>query len=199
MQARLVPATKTPRATRVTLTIQRRRLAGCVMVGYFVLYAAAGVVSTPALRSGAGFVVAQEAGRAPVKSGRRELGTLSCPVVYGRVEKMPRRLSVVLSLWVSVALLISTLAVCNAHLPAEQHPDCGQCLAAAASRRDDGPPIPTGPHHCSTHPCAHLHAPFLPIQRIALPSPTCAARLFSSSPTLQGHDLLPPLLKPPQV
>lgn len=114
---------------------------------------------------------------------------------------MPRRLQVFLSLLISVAVLLSTLAVCDAHLFADQHPDCGQCLAIAssASRRDEATPTPTGPHHCPAHPCAHLHAPFLPVKGIAVPSPARAARLSPAASTLEGQDPFPPPSRPPQV
>jgi hypothetical protein len=107
---------------------------------------------------------------------------------------------ILLSFFISLALLASTLAVCNAHISVTEHSDCAQCLAASSSRREDGMPThqPAGPHHCPDHPCAHLHASFLAESNTGLP-PLPASWFFLSPLTLQWQELPPTLLRPPKA
>jgi hypothetical protein len=107
---------------------------------------------------------------------------------------------ILLSFFVSLALLASTLAACNAHLSATEHPDCVQCLAASSPRREDGMPIhlPVGPHHCPDHPCVHLHALFLVESGTMLPS-LVVSWFFLPPLALHGQELSLGLLRPPQA
>jgi hypothetical protein len=113
---------------------------------------------------------------------------------------MQRLQSLLLSLLVSVAFLASTLAVCNSHIAATEHPDCAQCLVASSSRRGDGMPIhlPAGPHHCPDHSCVHLHMPFLMSKSMMLPS--LMASWFLSLPLARyEREISSSILRPPQA
>ena len=113
---------------------------------------------------------------------------------------MRRLRRIVLSLFVSLAFLASTLAVCNAHLSAAEHPDCPRCLMISTSRRENGAPahLPAGPHHCPDHACAHLHAPFMVDSGMEL-TPPVASWFFLTSPHTHGRELSRALLKPPRA
>jgi len=107
---------------------------------------------------------------------------------------------ILLNLFISLALLASTLAVCNAHISVTEHPDCTLCLVTSSSRREDGMPghLPVGPHHCPDHPCVHLHAPFLAESGTVLPS-LVASWFFLPPTALHERELSLGLLRPPQV
>ena len=105
-----------------------------------------------------------------------------------------------LSLLVTLTFLVSTLAVCNAHLSAREHPDCARCLVASTSRRDDGMPVhlPVGPHHCPDHACGHLHLPFLVDGNVGL-IPLITSRFFLDVTATGGREPLHALLRPPRA
>ena len=107
---------------------------------------------------------------------------------------------ILLSLSVSLAFLASTLAVCNAHLSATEHPDCARCLMASTSRREDEAPahLPVSPHHCANHACAHLHAPFIVDSGAMLP-PLMVSWFFLTPPALHGRESSLRILRPPQA
>lgn len=105
-----------------------------------------------------------------------------------------------LSLFVSLTFVASTLAVCNAHLSVAEHPDCAHCVVASSSRRDDGTPghVPAGPHHCPEHACGHLHASFIMGSGIELP-PLVAFCFVLAPPLVHEREPLLSLLRPPQA
>lgn len=114
---------------------------------------------------------------------------------------MQRLPCVLFSLFVSLVLLASMLAVCDAHFSATEHPDCcAYCAVASSSRREDGgsAPVPVGPHHCPDHLCAHLHAPFVVESSLTLPL-LVSSRVFLASPPFSAHPWADDLLRPPQV
>src|SRR5262249_46642883 len=107
---------------------------------------------------------------------------------------------IVLSLLVSLVFFTSTLAACNAHLSATEHPDCTRCLMVSMPQQGDEAPIhlPTSPHHCPDHPCGHLHAPFILNNSAVFPS--LVTHWFFFTPLdLHGRELPLGLLRPPQT
>jgi hypothetical protein len=113
------------------------------------------------------------------------------------MRRLPRLL---LSLFVSLAFLVSTLAVCNAHLSATEHPDCTRCLTASTSRREDGAPVhlPALPHRCPDYACVHLHVPFI-IDSSGELTPSVASWLFLMALPAHGQESSRALLRPPQA
>jgi len=113
---------------------------------------------------------------------------------------MQRLQRIVLSLLVSLVFFTSTLAACNAHLSATEHPDCTRCLMVSMPQQGDEAPIhlPTSPHHCPDHPCGHLHAPFILNNSAVFPS--LVTHWFFFTPLdLHGRELPLGLLRPPQT
>lgn len=113
---------------------------------------------------------------------------------------MRRPQLLVCTLFVGVTLLVSTLAVCDAHVSPAEHPDCARCVVATSSRREDGTPghVPAAPHHCPEHACGHLHAPFVVGSGIELP-PLVAFCFFLAPPLAHEREPLLDLLRPPQA
>jgi hypothetical protein len=113
---------------------------------------------------------------------------------------MQRLQSLLLSLFVSVTFVASTLAVCNAHISATEHPDCTWCLVASSSRREDGGPahLPAGSHHCPDHACAHLHLLFLMSNSTMLPS-LVASWVLSLPLAFYEREMSSSILRPPQA
>lgn len=105
-----------------------------------------------------------------------------------------------LSALVSLALLLSTLAVCNAHLSGAEHPDCVRCLESpAASHSDDvSEHSPVSPHHCPNHFCGHLHLPFILSGGFVLTPPVALLTIVPPAST-PGQEPAHALLKPPQA
>lgn len=111
-----------------------------------------------------------------------------------------RRRPIVYSLLLSLAFLVSTLSVCNAHLSATEHSDCARCLVTSTSRREDGAPahLPVRAHHCPNHACAHLHALFIVDSGLVL-TPPAASWFFPPSSQAHGQESLHVLLRPPRT
>jgi len=111
-----------------------------------------------------------------------------------RVEK------VFLPIFLVLAFLAASLAVCNAHTSKTTHPDCPQCVMTSTSRREGPYPIsfPVGSHHCPHHACQHLHTPFLIGNVAFLPAfvPSTLTVIDSSSRYL-GSALF--IFKPPKA
>ena len=125
-----------------------------------------------------------------------------CFCYFNRVTCLTMRQwwRLLLSLLVTLTFLVSTLAVCNAHLSAREHPDCARCLVASTSRREDGMPVhlPVGPHHCPDHACGHLHLPFLVGSSVVL-VPLVTSQLLPDFIVTRGRERSHSILRPPRA
>lgn len=113
---------------------------------------------------------------------------------------MPPLQRVLLNALVSLALLSSTLAVCNAHLSAAEHPDCVHCLESPPTSHTDEAPVhsPVSPHHCPNHFCGHLHLLFILSGGFVLAPPVVFLTFLPPVATPE-QELARFLLKPPQA